>query len=120
MENQFCIKRLDNFWDDVTTPRSRSRFLIRVVLGDCVAVNLHATFCPDGSGAVAVRLIADDNLDYVTDGVADSIYEDATRLARHYFPGCGEIRCRATFGKTTVNREWSINKVVKERGLSCK
>ena len=119
MKDQLC-KMLDNFWDDVTTPRSRSRFLIRVVSVNCVAVNLHVTFSPDGSDTVAVRLIADDNPDHVTDGAADSIYEDATRLARHYFPGYREIRCKATFGKSTVNREWSINKVIKERGLSCK
>lgn len=119
MKDQFC-KRLSNFWDDVTTPRSRARFLIRVVLDNCVVAYLHATMFPDGSGAVVVRLIADDNQDHVTDGVADSIFEDTTRLASHYFPEHREIRCKATFGMGTIERNWNINDVIKERNLTCK
>lgn len=118
MKDQFC-KQLNNFLDDVTTSRSRCRFLIRAVSNGCSLIHLHAIIFPDGVDTVEVRLIADDNSDYITDGIADSIYEDITRLACHYFPGYREIKCKATFGKYTIERGWNINDVITERNLIC-
>jgi hypothetical protein len=70
-------------------------------------------------GVVEVRLTADSHKKYFTDGVVDSFYEDITRLVRHDFRGASEIRCKATFGKTTVERGWNIIDVIKERNLTC-
>ena len=117
MQDQF-YKRLENVWERVPSGLGY-RFFVKTVRFDGSVIVSQISILPSEPGVLEIHLLVLRHEKYFTDGVVDSIYEDATRFAHHYFPGYREIRCKATFGKTTVERGWNIFDVIKERGLIC-
>lgn len=112
-------KRLSNAWHEIPSGLGY-RFIVRATMDDGSVVVSQITILPAGKGFIEVDLFALTDPKYFTDGVVNNLYEDITRFVRHYYPDRRNVKCRATFGRTVVNREWNIRKEIKVRRLSWK
>ena len=111
MQDEFC-KQLENVWEEVPSGLGY-RFFVRTDRFDGSAIVSQISILPAEPGIFEVHLFTLSHEKYFTDGVVNSLFEDITRFVRHYHPECRDIKCKATYRKTVVHREWSVRQQIK-------
>jgi hypothetical protein len=115
MKDSF-VKQLENSWDSIAMTRDNQKYRIETFTSYGIVRGIVTIVYPEGDIAEA-QFFALGDPDYFTDGVINSIFQDLSKIVRHYGPSYKIVRCSATFGDKTRKFGWYIDQVIKEGGL---
>ena len=109
-------KKLDNFWDVVTTSKGKQEFELMIARDQAIIHTSVSINYPKGD-SVQTYLFTKSDIGNFTDQVINSMFEDLSRIVHHYGgPSYKKLMCKVTFDTKVRDYGWFLSQVIKEGG----